>query len=131
MAETVSFDGRSGFLRWSPKVLLGLAVLVVASRWNHSIQFATLFVVVAYLHGRWLPWRFAVREDGVELWFPFGRHLFLWKHAITIRVEVVGAIALTGARRKFGYPLMDGILYQPDHESMLRSVFVDRGYDVI
>jgi hypothetical protein len=34
------------------------------------------------------------------------------------------------SRHRFGYPLMDGVLYQPGRESMLRSAFLDRGYTV-
>jgi hypothetical protein len=110
--------------------MIGMAVLTLASRWNHSVQFATLFAVVAYIHGRWLPWRFTIRADGVDLVFPFGRRLFLPKHSVTIRIEVVGAIALVGRRRRFGYPLMDGILYVPNHDVVLRNAFMQRGYDV-
>jgi hypothetical protein len=124
------YRGTSEFLRWSPKVMLVLAVLVLASGWNHSAEFAVLFGVVAYVHGRWLACRFTVRVDGVELVFPFGRHLFLPKHLLTIRVEMVGAVALVGRRRRFGYPLMDGILYLPERAETLRDAFVRRGYDV-
>jgi hypothetical protein len=49
---------------------------------------------------------------------------------VTIRIEVVGAIALVGRRRRFGYPLMDGILYVPNHDVVLRNAFLQRGYDV-
>ena len=110
--------------------MIGMAGLILVSRWNHSVQFAALFAVLAYIHGRWLPWKFTIMGDGVELVFPFGRRLFLAKHSVTIRVDLVGAIALVGRHRRFGYPLMDGILYVPNHDLVLRNAFMQRGYDV-
>ena len=123
------FIGQSRFLRWAPKIMLGLAVAILVSRWSHSLQFATLFVSVAYVHGRWLPYSFTVADDGLALRFPFGRRLFLPKDAITIRVEAVGATVVPKPRRRFGYPLFDHVLYDP--ESMLAEAFVDRGYHVV
>jgi hypothetical protein len=125
-----AYEGASPFLRWFPWGLLTLALVVLASRWNHSTQFATLLAVLAYVHGRWLPYRFAVFEDGLALRFPFGRRTFLPKQSLTIRIEIVGAFALTGPHRRFGYPLLDRILYTPGHENTLRQVFTERGYDI-
>jgi hypothetical protein len=126
------YEGTSGFLLWAPKVFLFMAAAIYLSHWNHSIEFATTFVVLAFIHSRWLPWRFEIREDGLELVFPFGRRLFLSRSFATVRVDVVGAMVYDGRRGKhrFGYPLMDGILYTPGRESVLRSAFVDRGYTV-
>ena len=62
---------------WAPKLFLAMAVLMYLVQWSHWIQFSTAFLVVAFIHSRWLPWRFEIRDDGVELRFPFGRHLFL------------------------------------------------------
>jgi hypothetical protein len=126
------YEGTSGFLLWAPKVFLFMAAVIYLSHWNHSIEFATTFVVLAFIHSRWLPWRFEIREDGLELVFPFGRRLFLSRSFATVRVDVVGAMVYDGRRGKhrFGYPLMDGILYTPGRESVLRSAFVDRGYTV-
>jgi hypothetical protein len=129
-ADGDGYVGRSEFLLWAPKVMLVLAVIVYQTHWNHSIHFAALFVVTAFIHSRWLPCRFRILDNGLELAFPFGRHLFVAKAKATIRVDLVGAFALVGARRRFGYPLLDGILYQPGHQSMLRDEFLARGYDV-
>jgi len=123
------FDGQSAYLRWSPKIYLACAAAVLASRWNHSIQFASLFAFVAWVHGRWLPYRFVVADEGLALLFPFGRRLFLPKSAVRIRLEVVGATALTGTRKRFGYPIFDHVLYHPD--SVLADAFIERGYDIM
>ena len=130
MSSLPAYEGASAYLRWFPKALLALALAVLLSRWNHSIQFATLLALVAYIHERWLAWQFFVADDGITLRFPFGRRAFLSKDAVTIRMEMVGAFALVGRRRRFGYPLLDRILYQPGHEDALRLIFHEHGYDV-
>jgi len=134
MRERVSDDrhwceGTSGFLRWAPKVFVVMAVAMYVSHWSHSLQFATVFLLLAFIHSRWLPWRFEIEDDGLLLLFPFGRRLFLNRSSSTVRIDVVGAMVYDGLRRRrFGYPLMDGILYQPGRESLLRAAFLDRGF---
>ena len=130
MAGAGCYQGGNRFLRWWPKALLGLALLILVVGWNHSVQFAALLAVSAYIHGRWLPWQFTATDEGLALSFPFGRRLFLAKSALTVRLEVVGAIALVGRRRRFGYPLMERVLYEPGHEQLLHTVFTDLGYRV-
>ena len=130
MARAGSYQGGSAFLRWWPKFLLVLAFSALLIGWSRSIQWATLLVVLAYVHGRWLPWQFTILEDGLALTFPFGRHLFLPKSSLTVRIEVVGATALVGRRRKFGYLLMDRMLYEPGREILLRTAFTGLGYDL-
>jgi hypothetical protein len=126
------YEGTSAFLLWAPKVFLFMALVMFLGRWSHWIEFATAFTLLAFIHSRWLPWRFEIQDDGLRLLFPFGRDLFLQRSLTTIRVDVVGAMVYDGrrGRTRFGYPLMDGILYQPGRESLLRSAFVDRGYTV-
>ena len=126
------YEGTSGFLLWAPKVFLAMALVMYLTHWNHSIEFMTAFLLLAFIHSRWLPWRFEIQDDGLKLVFPFGRHLFLSRSIATIRVDVVGAMVYDdrAGRFRFGYPLMDGILYQPGRESVLRSAFVNRGYTV-
>ncbi|HEY3669314.1 MAG TPA: hypothetical protein VGN51_00125 [Acidimicrobiia bacterium] len=126
-----SYEGSSGFLRWWPKVLLGLAFAVAVIHWSHWVQFATVFVVCAWLHGRLLPWRFTVLADGLDLVFPFGRRVFLPKPATTVRLETVGAIARIGARRYLGYLLFDGVLYQPGQRARLQRAFAYYDYRIV
>ena len=104
-----------------------MALLVFLMRWPHWIQFATTFVFVAFIHSRWLPWQFEIHDDGIQLLFPFGRRLFLSRSVATVRVDIVGAMVYNDrhGKRWFGYPLHDGILYQPGQESLLRAAFVE------
>jgi hypothetical protein len=126
-----SYEGTSGFLRWWPKALLGLAAFVVYDHRNHWLQFATLLVLCAWLHGRFLPWRFSVLADGLDLVFPFGRRVFLAKPATTVRMETIGAVAMTGHHRRVGYPLHDGVLYVPGRRLRLQRAFDFYGYRVV
>jgi hypothetical protein len=124
------YGSDSWFLRWWPKVLIGLAAGVFMIGVHGAIQWASLFAAVAYIHARWLPWRFRVFDDGLALTFPFGRHVFLPKSATTVRLGYAGAVALTGRARRFGYPLVDQVLYQPDNAPRLRSALTFAGYDI-
>jgi hypothetical protein len=111
-------------------MLVVLAIWALVVGWSRSIQWATLLVVVADVHGRWLPWQFTILDDGLALTFPFGRRVFLPKSSLRVRMEVVGATALVGRRRKFGYLLMDRVLYEPGREILLRTAFTGLGYDL-
>ena len=130
MDEFASYEGSSAFLRWWPKVLLGLAFAVAVIHWSHWVQFATVFVVCSWLHGRLLPWHFSVLDDGLELVFPFGRRVFLPKPDTTVRIETVGAVAMIGTRH-LGYLLHDGVLFEPGKRARLQRAFDYYGYRVV
>ena len=130
MAEPALYEGSSWFMRWWPKAMLVIAWWVLTIGWSRSIQWAALLVVAAVVHGRWLPWRFAVRADGLVLTFAFGRRLFLPKDQTTVRMEAVGAVALVGRRRRFGYPLTDHLLYHPDRGPRLHTALTLLGYRI-
>jgi hypothetical protein len=126
-----SYEGASGFLRWWPKILLGVAVAMLVMRVSHSLQWATVLALCAYLHGRMLPWQFSVQDEGLELVFPFGRRVFLPKPSTTVRLESVGAVATTDAHRHLGYLLHDGVLFEPGQQLRLRRAFDFYGYRVV
>jgi hypothetical protein len=111
--------------------MLVFAAVLLWIGWSHAIQWATLLAVAAYIHARWLPWQFFVGDDGILLKFPFGRRLFLSKAALTVRMEYVGAFALVGRTRRFGYPLLDRILYEPGRGEALERALSERGYTVV
>ncbi len=62
------------------------AVLVLIGTGRGAAFYAVLFAVCGLVSARYLPWRFAVLDEGIALWFPFGRRLFLPKDAVTVRV---------------------------------------------
>ena len=126
-----SYEGKSGFLRWWPKVLLAAALFVLVEGGLSAIQWATFFVLAAWVGGHFLPWRFSVFEDGVGLLFPFGRRVFLPKDKLTVRIENVGAVAVVEGHRRVGYLLHDGVLYVPGQQSRLRLALQYFGYRVV
>jgi hypothetical protein len=125
------YEGTSAFLRWWPKFLLVTAVVLLAIGWPRSIQWSTLLVVVALVHGQLLPWRFVIADEGLDLTFPFGRHVFLPKESTSIRLEYTGAIALVGRHRRVGYPLTDQVLYVPGKGARLRQAFTWHRYTLV
>ena len=130
MAEPTSYQGGSAFLRWWPIVVLALGLGALVLGGFHAAQWTTLLVVVAYLHFRWMPWQFTIDERGIELAFPFGRRVFLPKASLTVRMEAIGATALVGRHRRFGYPLLDSILFVPGRTILLRTAFTGLGYQL-
>ncbi len=124
------FEGRSGYLRWAPKVFLVVAAVVLWTRWNHSLEFAGTFLLAAFLHGQWLAWRFVVSDDSVTMTFPFGRRVVVAKEAANVKIEIVGA-TLRIRGRLLRYLLFDGVLYRPGREELLRNEFVARGFTVL
>jgi hypothetical protein len=131
MGDPSCYEGSSGFLRWWPRILVLGAVALLASAPTRAIQWTTLFAVLALLHALWVPWRFVVADDGLQLTFPFGRHLFLPKRSTSIRLEHVGAFVLVGRHRRFGYPLHERFLYEPGQAPRLRNAFLWFGYDLV
>jgi hypothetical protein len=55
----------------------------------------------------------------------------LAKSALTVRIEAVGAVALVGRRRHFGYLLLDRLGYDPVDEGRLRGALTGFGYTLI
>jgi hypothetical protein len=130
MLGSAEYEGSSAFLRRWPKVLLGLGLIVLVYGASQELQWAALFGLAAWLHGRLLPWRFTITAEGIELTYPFGRHRFLPKPGLRIRMEHIGAVAMSSAR-PFGCLLMDGVLYEPSRAPRLRAAFVALDYEIV
>jgi hypothetical protein len=128
VADAMSYQGGSSFLRWWPSVLLAFAAAAAFFGGFRGLPWAAALVLVAYFHLRWMAWQFTVQDDGVALAFPFGRQVFLPKSALTVRMEFVGATALVGRHRRLGYPLLDSILYVPGRTVLLRTALTGLGY---
>jgi hypothetical protein len=128
VAEPTSYQGGSIFLRWWPPTLLAFALAAVVFGGFRGLQWATALTLIAYFHLRWLPWQFTIEADGVTLAFPFGRCAFFPKTALTVRMEALGATALVGRHRHFGYLLLDSILYVPGRTILLRTALTGLGY---
>jgi hypothetical protein len=131
MDQLASYDGSSRFLHWWPATLLAIAAWILWIDWVSALQWATFLTAAAFAQAHFIPWRFGVFDDGLVLLFPFGRRVFLPKSTTTVRLETVGAVALSHGHRHLGYLLHDGVLYVPDQRSRLRRALDFYGYRVV
>ena len=75
--------------------MVALALLVLLQPGRAGVFYALLFAICAWIWARALPWRFAVLDEGIALWFPFGRRLFLPKEEVTVRVNTGSSASAT------------------------------------
>ncbi len=119
------YVGQSQLLHWWPGVMLGLAFAgYLLGGLAASIVFLAPAVVVAVA----LPWRFAVLDRGIALWFPFGKYRYLAKEQITVRVGHGATVLLPRRADRFGYPLTDGLVER--RRMVLRAVLTEHGFEV-
>jgi hypothetical protein len=108
--------------------MLVFAIIVLTGAGRGAFVYGALFALCGLVVARYLPWRFAVVDEGIALWFAFGRRLFLPKDAVTVRVNLSSSVAYPKVFRRFGYPLTDGILER--RHALLRAVLVEHGFRV-
>ncbi len=103
------YTGKSQFVHWWPwfMVVFGVVQFLTDARYA---GYAVLFVLCGLLFAWLLPWRFVVVEDGIALWFTFGRRRFLPKSEVVVRAGLGSPVAYRGENRRFGYPLTDGFV---------------------
>jgi hypothetical protein len=105
-------------------LVFGFVVLTGAG--SGALLYAIGFSLCGLAVARYLPWRFAILDEGIALWFAFGRRMFLPKHAVTVRVGLSGSVAYPEVYRRFGYPLTDGLIER--RGTTLRAVLVEHGF---
>ena len=120
--------GTSVFLRCWPPGMVVFALLVLIGPGRGALLYCVLFAVCGLVSARYLPWRFAVLDEGIALWFPFGRRLFLPKEAVTVRVGAGSPVAYPEVFRRLGYPLTDGLVER--RRVLLRAVLVEHGFRI-
>lgn len=108
--------------------MLVFAFILFTGTGRAAAFYALVFAVCGLVAARVLPWRFAVVDEGLMLWFPFARRRFLPRDEITVRVGPGSPVALLNAARRFGYPLSDGLVER--RRLMLRSVLLEHGFRV-
>ena len=87
-------------------------------------MFAAPALLVAFL----LPWRFAVLDRGIALWFGFGKFRYVAKENVKVRVGQGSAVLLPRYSDRFGYALTDGLLEH--RRALLRTVLTEHGFQV-
>jgi hypothetical protein len=121
-----TYVGESKVLHFWPRSMLVLALVPIALG---SLGGVIVFVVPALIAGALLPWRFAVFDDGIALWFGLGRHRFLAKEDITIRAGLGGTVLFPRGATTIGYPLTDGFVER--RRASLRAVLFEHGFRVV
>jgi hypothetical protein len=106
--------------------MVALAALVLVGSGRGAAFYAVVFALCGLVVARYLPWRFAVLDEGIALWFPFGRRLFLPRDAVTVRVRSGSPVAYPEVYRRFGYPLTDGLVER--RRAALEAVLVEYGF---
>lgn len=104
-------------------ILLGF---VQAGTGAGSPAVGTGFIVFGSLVSVVLPWRFVVVDQGIGLWFGFGRRRFLRRDDIVVRVGLGPTVVFRNGAERFGYPLSDGLVERRRLE--LRAVLGEHGF---
>ena len=81
---TCRFIGENVFLRLWPFCMVLFGVYLAT---HHGIGIGALFALCGCVTASVLPWRFSVFDDGLYLQFAFGKHRFLPRTAVTVRVD--------------------------------------------
>jgi len=123
--DDVVYVGQSQALDWWPGAMLAFSLF---SYVVGGLGAAIAMLIPAVIVGVLLPWRFAVLDAGIALWFPFGKYRYLAKEQVTVRVGHGSPVLLPRHAERFGYPLTDGIVER--RSALLRSVLREHGYDV-
>jgi hypothetical protein len=72
-----------------------------------------------------VPWRFVVVDEGIALFFGFGKRRFLPRDHVTVEVDLAG-VRVRSDSEHFGYPLTDGISNR--RGAILKAVLEEHGY---
>src|SRR3974390_2513407 len=98
------YIGQSQVLRCCPPLLLRTALLPLLV----GAPYAALALAAPALVARlMLPWRFAVTNSGIGLWFGFGKYRFLGRDGVTVRFRNGSPVLLHRSRAPIGYTLPD------------------------
>jgi hypothetical protein len=73
-----------------------------------------------------LPWRFAVTESGIGLWFGFRKYRYVEKQHAVIRAGRGSPVVFCDHTGRFGYPLTDGLVDRDRLE--LRALLAALGF---
>ncbi len=119
------YIGQSQLLHYWPSMMVAAAAVgFLFGGPVTSVMLLVPGVVVALV----LPWRFAVLDRGIALWFPFGKYRYLAKEQVTVRVGHGSTVLLPRRADRFGYPLTDGLAERRRMD--LRAVLTEHGFEV-
>jgi hypothetical protein len=121
------FVGQSLSLRVLPWMVIAVGVSTVVSNASR-LAVGVFLVAFGAFASLAIPWRFVVVDEGIAMWFGFGKRRFLARDDVTVRVEC-GDVQVVPSSKHFGYLLTDGITNRrvPD----LTAVLEEHGFDVL
>jgi hypothetical protein len=119
------YVGQSQMLHYWPSMMVAVSCVGYVLG---GLGAALVLLVPAVVVAVFLPWRFAVLDRGIALWFPFGKYRYLAKEQLTVRVGHGSTVLLPRRAERFGYPLTDGLVER--RRLVLRAVLMEHGYDL-
>jgi hypothetical protein len=120
------FVGQSLPLRLLPWLLI-LVGACTAVAGGSRVVLGSLVVALGAFAKVAVPWRFVVVDEGIGLWFGFGKRRFLPRDEVTVHVDLAG-VRVQPESDHFGYPLTDGIGNR--RAAVLRAVLEEHGFRV-
>jgi hypothetical protein len=123
--HTALYVGQSPTLRYCPWLVLGAALVALV---DGSPCAALILALPAVVVPLMLPWRFAVTDSGIGLWFGFGKYRFFEKDSVTVRYRNGHTMVSHHTRAPSGYMLTDRRL--DEDPAWLRHVLTDHAFRV-
>ena len=120
------YRGENAVLHYIPHALAFVIVMTAVFAPKDFVVTA-VFVALGAFAALSVPWRFVIVDQGIGLWFGFGKRRFVDRDALVIYADHNGIAARPRAQR-FGYPLVDGIIER--RRDVLRAVLLEHGFDV-
>ena len=124
---SIRFVGGTALLRVLPLAVIVAGIVTLVTAGVDALPAAVGLVLIGWVAARSAPWRFVVVDEGIALWFAFGRRRFIARNDVTVRMDLTGAVARPHSER-FGYPLTDGVTTR--RRSLLRAILTEHGFEI-
>jgi hypothetical protein len=121
------FVGQSVALRFLPWLLIVVGFLIAISNVGAGVLGVLLMALGVFARVA-LPWRFVVVDEGIALWFGFGKRRFLTRDDAAVHVEL-GDVRVVPSSGHFGYLLTDGVSNR--RFPILKAVLEEHGFRVV
>ena len=118
------FVGQSLPLRLLPWLLIVVGTCTAAAGGNRVVVGLLVLALGAFAKLA-VPWRFVVVDEGIGLWFGFGKRRFLPRDEVTVHVDLAG-VRVQPESEHFGYPLTDGLSNR--RATILKAVLEEHGF---
>ncbi len=121
------FVGQSLSLRVLPWMVIAVGLSTAVSNASR-LPLGVCLVAFGAFASMAIPWRFIVVDEGIAMWFGFGKRRFLVRDDVTVRVEF-GDVQVVPNSEHFGYLLTDGITNR--RVPTLSAVLEEHGFQIL